>query len=235
MTEIYYDLHIHSALSPCADDEMTPNNIVNMALIKGLDVIAVCDHNCADNTPAIEKAAENSGLLFIPGVEVNTAEEVHLLVLFAEVDKAVAFGDVIYDSLPDMKNEPEFFGNQLIMDADDEVTGIKEKMLLSASAFGLSQCYGMAAEYGGVAIPAHVNKEVNSLLANLGFFPEDIHIPTIEVWRGGMELDTDGFNLVYNSDAHTLGDIAERQNFLLSAVKDRDSILKKLCAKKDNL
>jgi hypothetical protein len=206
-----------------------------MALLKELDVIAVCDHNCADNTPAIEKAAYGSGLLFIPGIEVNTAEEVHLLVLFAEVDKAVAFGDVIYDSLPDVKNEPGFFGNQLVMDENDNVTGVKEKTLLSASAFGLSQCYDMAAEYGGAAVPAHVNKGANSILANLGFFPKDIDIPTIEVWRGGMEVDTSPFNLVYNSDAHTLGDIAERQNVLLSEGRDRHSILKKLCAKKDNL
>ncbi len=210
----FYDLHIHSVLSPCAEQDMTPNNIVNMAMLIGLDVIAVTDHNSADNTPAVAKLAKDAGLCFIPGIEVTTAEEVHMIGLFAEVDSALRFGELVYAALPNIKNKPEFFGAQQIMDEHDAVIGEKEKLLISATHYGIEECCTLIQEHGGIYIPAHVNKEANSILANLGFFPPQIHFPTIEVWRGGMPVETELYRVLHNSDAHMLEQISEKENFL---------------------
>ncbi|MDL2237781.1 PHP domain-containing protein [Christensenellaceae bacterium OttesenSCG-928-K19] len=211
----YYDLHIHSALSPCADNDMTPNNIINMAALKGLDVVAICDHNSTFNVRAAARVAKEVGICFIPGIELNTAEEVHLLVYFDDVDKAEAFGDMAYDALPAIQNEEMYFGNQLVLDEQDEVSGKKEKLLISALPFDLKTCFELAREYDGVAVPAHVNKYTDSILANLGFFPTDIAINTIEVMKSvPLDMDTSAYQVIYNSDAHMLPQISERENSL---------------------
>ena len=119
---IAVDLHIHSALSPCADDDMTPNNIVNMAILKKLDAIAVTDHNSCDNAEAIVKLA-GSQLIVVPGMEVETKEEVHVLCYFEDVDKLLDFGELIRTKLPSVANIPQIFGNQLIIDENDQIIG----------------------------------------------------------------------------------------------------------------
>ena len=226
--KLFYDLHIHSALSPCADDDMTPNNIVNMAMIKGLDVIAVCDHNCTANIPAVWSVAEQAGILFIPGIEITTAEEAHLLAYFHSAEQAVAFGNIIYDSLPDIENSTEYFGNQLILNAEDEILGQKKKMLLSATPFSLNECCTLIQEYDGVPVPAHINKEADSIMANLGFMPQEIDFVTIEMWRNGMEFDASGYRTLFNSDAHTLEQIAERDSIIIVDTKSVTSVLYKI-------
>ena len=144
MEPLFYDLHMHSCLSPCGDDDMTPNNLVNMAALKELDVIALTDHNCSRNLPAAQAVAEQAGLLFVPGIEVNTAEEVHMLAYFEDVEQAVAYGEEIYASLPDIPNCPSLFGNQYVMDSQDEIVGTVDKLLLNACGFSLDR----AAELG---------------------------------------------------------------------------------------
>ena len=138
--ELYYDFHIHSALSPCADNDMTPNNIVNMARLKGLDAIAVCDHNSTKNVMAIEKVARGAGITFLPGMEMTTAEEVHMLALFEKAQAAEAFGDMVYAALPDIPNKPDYFGEQLVMDENDEIIGKLDKLLISALPFDMDEC-----------------------------------------------------------------------------------------------
>lgn len=228
---MYYDFHIHSALSPCADDDMTPNNIVNMARLTGLDAIALSDHNCGDNLPAVAQLAADAGITFIPGIELNTSEEVHLLAYFNELEQAVRLGTLLYDALPDIENIEEYFGHQYVMDAGDNITGKKKKLLLSALPYGLMECCEMIREYGGVAVPAHVNKSADSLLANLGFFPPDIRFSTIEIWRGTpVDADISMYRALCNSDAHTLAQIAERENVLQVSANKREEIIKKLGA-----
>ncbi len=213
--EAWYDLHIHSALSPCADNDMTPGNIANMAALKGLDAIAVCDHNTTANVRACARAAGDAGICLVPGIEITTAEEVHVLVYFADVKSAEAFGGVIYDALPNVPNNESFFGSQLLIGQDDEPCGKVEKLLLSALPFDIGECFSLVREYGGAAVPAHVNKGADSLLSNLGFFPEDIDIRTIEVWRNApLAEDISAYRAIYNSDAHTLWQIAEKENAL---------------------
>lgn len=227
---LYYDLHIHSALSPCADDDMTPNNIVNMAKLKGLDVIALSDHNCARNVEAVAKVAENVGILFISGIEMTTAEEVHILVFFEEPQAAREFGDRLYEDLPDIKNKPDFFGNQLIINENDETTGTLDKLLISALPYDIDESCALAREYGGYVIPAHINKGANSVLANLGFFPPQLLFKTIETVPSlAIESDISRFEQIHSSDAHNLWQISERKQYVEAENSNVRTILQKLC------
>ena len=207
---IAVDLHIHSALSPCADDDMTPNNITGMAALKGLDLIAVTDHNTCGQLRAVVKAAENYGVAVLPGMEITTREDVHLLCYFSNVDTAVEFGDMVEESLPKVKNKPAFFGNQLYYNEMDEVVGSRERLLLVSSKYTLEKLSEMAWERGGIAVPAHINKGTNSLLPVLGMIPKGLHAPTVEVF-GKEELGSliFGRKVLHSSDAHQLGSILE--------------------------
>ncbi len=228
--QLYYDFHIHSTLSPCASEDMTPNNIVNMARLKGLDAISVCDHNCAANLEAVAEVAQKTGVLFLPGLEVNTAEEVHLLAYFNEVRQACDFGDMVYDALPDVKNNEDYFGSQIIMDSKDRVKGKMDKLLISALPFSLEESVRMIAEYGGCAVPAHINREANSLLNNLGFLPPDINFKTLEVMPGkeAEGVDLYRYHVLNSSDAHFLEDISEKEHTILVNNKSVFSIFNAL-------
>ena len=126
----YYDLHIHSSLSPCGDEDMTPNNIVNMAILKGLDIIAVTDHNAAGNVEVIMKRGARKQLIVVPGIEIESAEDVHILALFPDLDSCLATERSVREALPFIKNRAEIFGRQLLMDEADEITGDVENLLI---------------------------------------------------------------------------------------------------------
>ncbi len=204
-----YDLHIHSCLSPCAGDDMTPANIAGMAYIKGLSLIALTDHNSGANLPAISEAAAAYGLILVPGMEVTTSEEVHVLTYFADVDTAVAFGEQLYGSLPGIQNRPDIFGNQLIMDTKDTVAGTLPKLLLQAAPYTIDDVVRMAKERDGCAVPAHINRDSFSVLANLGFIPPNL-FGCVEVAKNLPCPDLRGhYRIFHSSDAHELGAIAE--------------------------
>lgn len=215
--ELYYDFHIHSALSPCADVDMTPCNIANMSALKGLNAISVCDHNSGANLRAVAAAARKAGVLFMPGIELTTAEEVHLLAYFEDLDAACALGDAVYQALPDIPNNEAYFGIQLVMDENDEITGNLEKLLLSALPYSLEECVQMVRRHGGAAVPAHINRESNSILANLGFMPQTVQFNTIETIKNidAPGVDLTAYQLLHSSDAHMLCDISEQENFLI--------------------
>lgn len=137
---MYVDLHIHSCLSPCADDDMTPANICGMASIKGLDAIAVTDHNCARNLPYVKEAADAFHLILLPGMEITTREEVHVLGYFPTVEVAMEAGEFFASHLPPMKNRPAFFGRQLVVDTDDQVVDEEQRLLIGATDLSLTQC-----------------------------------------------------------------------------------------------
>ena len=205
------DLHMHSCLSPCGDDDMTPANICGMAHIKGLQAIAVTDHNTARNLPYVKEAADYYGLILLPGMEITTKEEVHLLGYFREVETAVAVGEIFSSHLPPMKNKPEFFGHQWVMNTDDEVVAEEDRLLIGATDLSLAECAAIIREHGGAAVPAHVNQGNNGLLINLGFFPEDVDFPVVEVVPSlpVNEKLLEGKRRLRSSDAHYLGDILE--------------------------
>ena len=209
MTGGYYDLHIHSCLSPCASDDMTPSNIAGMASIKGLSIISLTDHNTGRNLSAMAKAASEFGLVFIPGIEATSIEEVHVLTYFKEVFDAVTFGDMIYDSLPDIPNRPDIFGHQVIMNDNDEPAGELNKLLLQATPFSIDELTQLAVKSGGCAIPAHINRDSFSVLANLGFLPSGL-FQAVEVSSGLPCPSLDPYlYILHSSDAHNLGDISE--------------------------
>lgn len=210
------DLHMHSCLSPCGDEEMTPNNIVGMAAVKGLDIISVTDHNSARNAPAIAEVAAAFGVAFLPGVEVQTREDVHLLAYFRTVSELCAFCDFLYDHLPGMENVPAFFGEQQVRNADDEVIDTEPRLLLQSADLSLDALVWEIDARGGVSVPAHINKQANSLIEILGFIPENLPFAALEASSKApmTDLDTGGRKILFSSDAHQLCDISEREHFL---------------------
>ncbi|WIV10572.1 PHP domain-containing protein [Proteiniborus sp. MB09-C3] len=218
--KIAYDLHIHSALSPCGDNDMTPNNIVNMAYLKGLNVIAITDHNSMLNViPAIE-VANMRGILVVPGIEVTTREEVHVLCYFSTIEDGMSFQDLIYDSLPNILNKEEIFGEQLLFDNEDNIVGKIDKMLLSSSKYSIGEIFNLVKIYNGVLVPAHIDKSSFSILSTLGFIPSNIDIKTIEIFDlnrlGDMTkaLQQEKYRIIKNSDAHYLASINEADYYM---------------------
>lgn len=216
MAELYYDLHIHSCLSPCGDDDMTPANIVGMSVIKGLDVIAVTDHNSCKNCPAVLAAAKEYGILAIPGMEINTSEEIHAVCLFPDLDAAMDFDTYVYDRLMPFPNNEEIFGLQLLYDTEDQICGSIPNLLINATEISFEGLWELVRSYEGVMFPAHVDKSANSLMANLGFIPPDSQFKTAEV-KDLRQLHRlkkahpylEGCRIVSDSDAHYLEHIHE--------------------------
>ncbi len=209
--DLFADLHIHSCLSPCGDNEMTPGNILGMAVVKGLDAVAISDHNAARNLPAAQKIADAYGLLLVPAIEITTREEVHMLGYFPDVPTAVEFGAMLKEHLPPKKNKPSLFGEQLVMNEDDEVIGQEDALLIGATDLPLEVCAEKVRDVGGVPVPAHINRGSNGLLVNLGFMPAAPAFTTVEVWRHlpcPME-PLQNKHVLHSSDAHYLGDIQE--------------------------
>lgn len=230
----YYDFHIHSALSPCADEDMTPNNIVNMARLKGLSMIAVTDHNSCGNLRAVMQVAANDPLV-LPGIEIETAEEVHILGYFPSLEQAEAMEKVVKEHLPFIPNRPEIFGRQLYMDADDTVTGEEEGLLVTATTLGVADVFSMVQNLGGVAVPAHIDRGSYSILSNLGFLPPELAIRTVEITaknRARLEERYKNLTILTSSDAHYLGDIAEMEQYIDTSTKTTHEILDKLTNKK---
>lgn len=207
MISVACDLHIHTALSPCALSEMTPRNIVNMARLAGAEVIAITDHNSCRNVAAVTRAAGDK-LLVIPGIEVWTREDVHLLCLFPSLVSAEQFGSVIFAALPDRPCDPDLFGEQYVFDENDRVTGWEERLLLSPTSLGVDEVGSLVEQLGGCVIPAHVDRSY-SLINQLGFVPPYLKIPFVEVSRRGKQPQASCmFTAITNSDAHSLADLA---------------------------
>ncbi|MGD9559810.1 MAG: PHP domain-containing protein [Oscillospiraceae bacterium] len=218
-----YDLHVHSALSPCADDTMTPADIAGFARLNGIELLAVTDHNAARNLPAVQRACAAYGVRLLPGIEVNTAEEIHLLCYFQSVNAALEMDEVLYRHLPSYPCDPVIWGRQLVMDEDDNILAEEQKLLTSAVALDIYAVKRLCDEVGGLAVPAHVDKDTSSLLSVLGFAPEDLPFEAYEVRRPEHTLQKlldsgrlpPGQEILTSSDAHTLADIAAHPRTLL--------------------
>ncbi len=215
--KLYYDFHIHSALSPCGDNDMTPNNLINMSIIKGLDAVALTDHNACENIRAAAAVAGDK-IIFIPGMEVETSEEVHIVTLFPTADAAEEMQRILVGSSPFIPNRPEIFGNQYIMDENDEICGEIDRMLVTASGLDIYTVVAAAKDLGGIAYPAHIDRESYSVLSNLGFIPPDLDISAVEITeksRAALEGEySNRYNIITSSDAHYLWDISERNHYI---------------------
>lgn len=237
--KLAYDLHIHSALSPCAENHMTPNNIINMSLIKGLDVIAVTDHNSCRNVSACIACAKGSRLLVIPGMEVETAEEIHVICLFPEMKRALKMQDIVYSNLPNFKNNVSIFGQQLILKKNDKLKSVEERLLLTSTAITINEIFEIVLKLGGAAIPAHIDRYSNSLLSSFGVFPQDLTMNCVEcsdenalIQLQNKHPGLQSILKVYSSDAHYLGHINERKYFLEVDCRSTAEIIKVLNGKK---
>lgn len=217
---------------------MTPANIVGMAAIKGLDVIAVTDHNSCKNCPAVLAAAEEYGVLAIPGMEINTSEEVHAVCLFEELKAAMEFDAYVYEHLIPFPNKEEIFGKQLIYNKEDEICGTVPNLLINATDISFEGLWELVNGFGGVMFPAHVDKTANSLIANLGFVPPDSRFTTAEVKdlsklhkvkKENPYLET--CRIISNSDAHYLEHIHEPQLTLQVREKSVKGILEALAGR----
>jgi len=238
MLKLSYDLHIHSCLSPCGDEDMTPANIVGMASIKNLDVIAVTDHNSCRNCSAVINLAEQNNIIVIPGMELCTMEEVHVLCLFLNLEDALRFNEYVYSKLIKIPNNEKIFGKQQIMDENDNIIGSEPYLLINATEISFDNLGKLMREYGGISIPAHLDKNSNSLLSNLGFIPPDSNFLCAEIKdrNKSEELFRKNpylvhCNIITNSDAHSLGVMNEPDNFLYSKSKSRKDILEALIEK----
>lgn len=211
------DLHIHSCLSPCADQDMTPGNIVSMAKLKGLQVIAVTDHQTCGNCAAVMSMAEKlDGPLVLPGLEVESQEEIHLVCLFPELEAALAFAAEIRQNLPERSNRIDIFGEQTLCGEDDDAIGCEELLLLQACNLNCDEIVGKTTALGGVCIPAHIDRESNSILTVLGRIPQGFPVSAFEISGRADESalllkhpELAGCQFIRSSDAHRLADIAE--------------------------
>ncbi len=223
------DLHIHSGLSPCGHDDMTPHNIAGMAAIKELKMIAVTDHNSVRNLRRFERAAEEHGLVLLPGLEIQTREEIHVLGYFPTVDAAEGFAAALAKVLAPIKNKVKLFGHQTVYGEEDQAQEEEEILLLQSAAWDLSETIAQVEAFGGVAVPAHVDKAANSLLATLGFVPPDLPVKTLEV-SGRYDRESDPlhlgkFQLIRSSDAHFLTDILEAEELYDLPACTREAML----------
>jgi DNA polymerase III alpha subunit len=213
----YYDLHLHSCLSPCGDDEATPDSIAGMGELNGLDIMALTDHNTAKNCPAFFKAAKRHGIIPLGGMELTTAEDIHMVCLFDILDNAMAFSEYIESRIIPIKNRTDIFGNQLICDDEDNIIGTEENLLLNATTVSLDEAPELVKSFGGVCFPAHIDRQANGILAVLGAFPEKPYFLVCEVHDSEKTHEyAEGYQkrIVSSSDAHYLWDIRERDMFL---------------------
>ncbi len=205
------DLHIHTLLSPCAEVEMIPPLIVARALDAGLDLIAITDHNASANVAAVMDAARGSAVKVLPGIELQTREEVHLLCLFDSLEPLTTWQAEIDRALPNLRNRAEMLGEQFVVDAAGDFVRREERLLLVSANLTLEDAVTRVNALGGMAIPAHIDRPANGLIALLGFVPPALAVAALEisssisaeVARARFHLPGDRA-LIHASDAHWL-------------------------------
>ena len=217
------DLHIHTCLSPCAELEMLPEFIVERAEELGLQIVAVTDHNSAENAAAVIRAAQGTGVTVLPGMEVQTREEVHVLTLFDTLEQVAGWQKQVYASLPPLKNDESFFGEQLVLDADGEPAGYLDRLLLTSTSFSVEEVVQRVSSLNGLCVPAHVDHTAYSIISNLGFIPPDLDVLGVEISSniGPVQArerfpQLARYSLVANGDAHCLRDMARRTTFRMA-------------------
>lgn len=232
------DLHVHTVLSPCGDLMMTPGNIINKALKEDIEVLAITDHNTAENIATIMKMAESTPLHIIPGMEVETREEVHILCLFETLEQILEWQQVIYKHLPDKNNIEDIFGPQIIVDENDQYTAKLDRLLATATNLSINEVVKKVEKRKGLVIPSHIDKN-NGLIKNLGIIPENLEIKVMEIFhKTNIEAYINKFPflqekiLIKNSDSHYLKEINPKMALELEEVSFKE-VIKVLKEKKN--
>lgn len=218
------DLHIHSCLSPCSDWDMSPKKIVEKSAEQRLDLIAICDHNTAENVAAAIREGARQGITVLPGMEVCSKEEVHLVTLFNKIEDSLKMQEYVYAHLPG-ENRPEVFGHQVVADEHDHVLGENPHLLIGATQLSLLEIVKKVHHLDGICISSHVDRPSYSLIGQLGFIPEDLHLDAVEVsYRVPLDkaltaiAGIKDYPCVTASDAHFLRDIGKAwTEFILDA------------------
>lgn len=211
------DLHIHTCLSPCAELEMSPSAIVKTAAENGIDIIAITDHNSAENVVAAKKAAEDTDLTVLAGMEITTSEEAHILALFDDIESSIKLQDIVYEHLLPGENDEKRFGEQIVVNEKDEVLQFNNRLLIAATELPVYSVVNTIHSLGGLAIASHVDKDVFSIVSQLGFIPDNLKFNALEmsphIDRKRAEvtfLSYNSYTWISSSDAHYLRDIGKR-------------------------
>lgn len=219
MNKYYYDFHIHSCLSPCGDDDSTPNNIAGMASIAGINIMALTDHNTAKNCPAFFAAAKKHGIIPIAGMELTTSEDIHIVCLFERLEDAMSFDSEISQRYRiKVKNRVDIYGEQYIMDGDDNVIGTEEYFLPIATNISVDEVPEITQRFGGICFPAHIDRQANGIIATLGVFPDSPNFDVVELhdiskkeeYLNKYPILKDKL-ILSGSDAHYLWDIRDKE------------------------
>ncbi|HEY9595648.1 MAG TPA: PHP-associated domain-containing protein [Spirochaetia bacterium] len=230
-----FDLHVHSALSACAEMIMSPRQIVLRAREAGLTVLTVADHNASAHVPVARRLGGDSGIVVIPGMEVASREEVHVLVYFSEMEALAEFQDLVDRSLPDEQNSPDIFGYQLLYDDGDDIVGCDERLRQVGTSLGLEEICRTVHSLGGAVVPAHVHRRRYSLLSQLGFVEGAGVFDAVEIARpewvaGGFRLGQriDGFPALAGSDSHFLEDVGRFHLEIDGTVRDIHDLIREV-------
>jgi len=237
LKKIKADLHIHSCLSPCSDWDMSPKKIVQKSLEQQLDLIAICDHNTAENVAAIMREGARQGIAVLPGMEICSREEVHLVTLFKSIEADLKMQEFIYKHL-NGNNQPEVFGHQVVADEHDQVLGENPRLLIGATGLSLIDVVEKAHHLGGICISSHVDRPSYSLIGQLGFIPENLHLDAVEVSfrvplkKARTEVPGIGnYPCVTSSDAHFLDDIGKVWTEFILAAPSLEELIMALAGK----
>ena len=225
MREFKADLHIHTCLSPCGDLEMSPAGIVKETINKGIDLIAICDHNSSENTGEVIEASVGKGVTVLPGIEVTSKEEVHICALFGHIDDARKLQTLVYDNL-EGKNDEGAFGMQVVVNAKGEVLGFNKKLLIGATSLSVENIVDAIHSFHGLAVAAHIDREGFGIIGQLGFIPPELKLDALEISPGVSFEEAQvkfseyqNYPFLCSSDAHYLDDIGKgTTTFLLEAV-----------------
>lgn len=234
MRVLHADLHIHTCLSPCAEREMSPSHIVRLSKERGLDVIAICDHNSAENVAAVRTAARPIGLAVIGGMEITSQEEVHVLGLFPEDGSLAAAQDVVYEHLAG-DNDPNMFGEQIVMNEQGEVIRSNHRLLIGATDLTLEDVVQTIHELGGLAIASHVDRPSFSVMSQLGFIPQGLGLDAVESCSDRVSASPEGPPMISSSDAHRPEQIGTRcTRFLIDdpTIAEIGMALKHVCGRR---
>jgi 3',5'-nucleoside bisphosphate phosphatase len=214
MTVFRADLHVHTVLSPCGDLDMSPVKIIDAAAQKGLDIIGITDHNCTRHCGILKKIARRQGIFVLQGAEVTTREEVHCLVFFEDKVGLALLQKFLNENLPDIKNDPIKFGYQVQVDENDIIVYEEEKLLINALDKSLEEVETFVHDLGGIFIPAHIDRQKNSVFSQLGFLPPDLKVDALEISKRTSISDFRAkhpelghYRMLTCSDAHYLQDI----------------------------
>ena len=211
------DLHVHTVLSPCAELSMGPRDIVDKARAGNIDIIAITDHNSAENVSAVIQAAKNTSLTVIPGMEVYVREGAHMICLFPTLDADLEFQEFIYSHLPEGKHEPEMFGPQLICDKDENILGENERLLSLPTNAPVELVANKVKALNGIIYPAHIDRQSYSIIRILGFIPDNLNINAVEIaldYEKAVEkyrfLKSGKYSIIRASDAHDIDQLGSK-------------------------